>query len=246
MGLLVSGLFLAQTVGAATLQVVNDSGRSADEVYLLLSGQDLSATATQWHALKTPLHLVDLDGTPPATTCAQPLSSWPKQGTTTSPRTSRTLDVYEVPIADKITSGRLWVAYGPANAVTGGKCEGFLQFSGSAAPKNTASYRYDKMEMTYDGSQWYANLTSLDFLAIPMQLETVDGSGTVTDQRSFQTSLTSLRQRVTDLFGSAAITGAGSDFLRIYGPGTLTTDVNADTGSPAPYPSFATYLASLV
>lgn len=226
---------------AGTMQIVNDSGVPDSQVYVMLSGKALSPAAADMS-----IHAVGLDTSPTGLVCGQQLSTLTQSGTVPSERTGASLPLYQVTI-NTVNSGRLWVSYyGSGTAPSCAAGNGVVQFNGAAAPLNTEPYRYDKMEVTYDGTTWNANLTALDFLAIPMRMEAVSAAGTIDDSRSFYASIYTLGSAAYQLFGANSLGWNGTTPLRIYGPGTMTTNVNASTGSPAPYPSFAPYLASLV
>jgi len=103
-----------------------------------------------------------------------------------------------------------------------------LAFSyGAGLPSNQSDFplasnarpRYDKMEITYASGQGVANLTSVDFVAIPMKLETFDSSGKLLDTRTFFKNINTLRTALKAVAPKADRVN-DSDFMRFISPKT--------------------------
>ncbi len=137
----------------------------------------------------------------------------------------------------------------------------------------TSNFRFDFCEITYNANvQSVADTTSIDQFAIPIQMDLFQGSGQFTKYSDATNRLTYYLDTPSmlnafagnpvmtgyqyDVDFSQAIYQAGesnpragwkpsdglSKFLRILGPGKQAANPN---GSPAPYPSFSSYLTAL-
>ncbi|HET6764204.1 MAG TPA: fibronectin type III domain-containing protein [Longimicrobiaceae bacterium] len=229
---------MSSTPPSLTVQVVNDSGNADSAVFLLLTGASVAVSGNvQW---------LQLPQATKGTATAGALNLLAQQGTMVSPYTGETLPVYEFTV-DTLTSGRLMVSLGTA-----------IEYDDNAAPTATSqAMRWDKIEFGYPASG--ADLTSIDFFGIPLQFDYLDADGNVLASMSYYTSTHTLLSSLYALspstmanafqqvsgnapsFGWNPTTGSLADFLRVIGPQTFT----GDGGSPAPYPSFAGYLAAL-
>ncbi len=218
------------------VQVVNDSGKDDDAVYLLLSGANIG-----WPATGAPagLKYFDIAATPDGSATVGALSALTSCGTMISPYTGESLKVYSFPIA-AITSGRMMVSYSSTLSISDGNF-----------PTGKEQFRWDKMEFGYPNSG--ADLTSLDFFSVPMQFDYLDDNGHIIDTMTFYSStktiLDALYNLDTSSMGKAfmpttwAPSQGVSKFKRVTGPSLQAS--NSTTGSPAPYPSFKDYLSSL-
>lgn len=219
------------------VQVVNDSGLPDSQVYVLLTGKGIGWTSA---GVPAGLAYLDIGVNPTGTQTAGALSSLTPCGTVTSPYTGISRPVYQFSVA-AISSGRLMVSYATPVAVTNG-----------AFPTGTESFRWDKMELAYPAPGG-ADLTSMDFFGIPMQYEYLDSSNNVLATMTYYTSTGTL---LSQLYGLSPQMGSAfrpsgwtpaqgvSPFIRVMGPSLLAS--NSTTGSPSPYPSFGSYLASLI
>lgn len=216
-----------------TVEIVNDSGQTDANVYLLLTGDSVSITGNE-------LAVVNLPQASGASTSSSALTALSTTASLVSPLTGQTRPIYSFDL-QTIVSGRLLVSFGSA-----------ITYADNTAPTATSeTCRWDKMEFGYPGSG--ADLTSLDFFGIPMQFEYLDAAGNVLDSATFYTSTATLLGSVLGLSGSMGdafmptVSGTSVDlstFQRVLGPGTIAS--TATGGSPAPYPSFSGYIASLV
>lgn len=171
----------AVPAAALNVQIVNESGKSPDDIYLLLHNG--SSTDGQLPA-ETPVKLSAL----PTSTFA----------------------------LGNITAGRLFVSYD--QPVT-------------AAEPPTYPVRNDKIEFTNPGK---ANLTSVDFFGIPMDIQTLDASGNVLESLAFKCHTSTIQPALLANQGGAAaqiLTGAGA-FSRILSPQL----------APTAYPQMTAYL----
>ncbi len=176
-------VLLAPASFGVNVEVVNDSGRPAQEVWLTLhdgSSSDGKLVADE------PKRLSEVAGSH-----------------------------FEI---GAIAAGRLFVSYGKG--------------VGPAEPPE-ASTRYDKIEFTNPG---VANLTSVDFFAIPFALESLEASGArVGDQLAFRCYTSTLLPRLRALAPAAEVTSEGQ-FVRFLSPQL----------SPSSYPSMEPYVLSMV
>lgn len=153
-------------------------------------------------------------------------------------------------------SGRIYVCYGTPWVPTGKTTEpAFLPGSGA-----NAECVFDKMEFTFDGSQYScADLTSIDFWAIPMnlissksgvQVAELKGVKDSSSMAEIQSALTALSNPVqstetaTELYNAAVAAGMNpptltpisaqmigtSSFLRIVGPNSYPSFGNPEKG----------------
>ncbi len=117
-----------------------------------------------------------------------------------------------------IKSGRLFVSYGAP--------------VGPAEPPQ-APTRYDKIEFTNPG---VANLTSVDFFAIPFELQALDGSGAqIGESLGFRCNTSTVLSRLRALAPSAEVS-SGGQFVRLLSPQL----------SPSSYASMQPYIESMV
>ncbi len=229
---IVAGFFIARgAVAALTLEIVNDSSQPDTNVYVLLAGSTITASGITFQDLAVPQ----------ASVTGTLLSAFTKSGQVVSPFTGRTLDVYTCTISD-VSSGLLYFSNGQG-----------VTYSGTTAPTANEAYRFDQSELTYtNGTGGSGDLTSINFLGIPLQYEVFDATDDLVGTRTFTSSLESIVEQFPAGSESAFVaTGGGAwdgssftNFARILGPPTLIP-ANS-TGSPAPYASFAGYLESLI
>ncbi len=133
----------------------------------------------------------------------------------------------------------------------------------------TANYRFDQCEFTYNATITSgANLTSIDAFSMPMQFELFTGTHpnlTQVDQRKYYLSTESMLAAFREIGAGQALYKMGTviqppltapvpvkgwrptdgmaQFVRALGPGQAAAQ--GSLGDPAPYPSFARYLAGL-
>lgn len=219
------------------VQLVNDSNLHDSQVYALLTGKGIGWTSS---GVPGGLAYLDIGVNPTGTQTAGPLSGLTPCGSVTSPYTGALRPVYQFSVA-AISSGRLMVSYATPVAVTNG-----------AFPNGAESFRWDKMELAYPAPGG-ADLTSMDFFGIPMQYDYLDAGNNVIATMTYYASTGTI---LNQLYGLSAQMGSAfrpsgwtpsqgvSPFIRVMGPSLLAS--NSTTGSPAPYPSYASYLASLV
>ena len=231
-----AGAVLVLTARAQlTVEVVNDSGQPDANVYLLLAGSNITASNITFQDLA--------DSQPPVTT-GTPLSTTLVNtgNTVVSPLTGKTLPIYSFTVQD-VTSGLLYASYGQG-----------ITYNGASAPATNQPFRFDQCELSYTTASGAggADLTSINFLGIPMQFELFDAGSSLVARRTFYASLASIIDEFPAAVAPAIENTSGgqwnpnqtspfADFARINGPVTL-----APGGSVAPYPSFAGYLGSLV
>ena len=101
--------------------------------------------------------------------------------------------------------------------------------------------RWDNFELGYDGGDGnVADLTSINKFAIPIQLSTFSGGGTVAQQTAgFALTTDAIINKLGPQSGGNAILKDGENFLRLLGP-TSYGDLQGD------YPSFDKYYNSVV
>ena len=218
-----------------TFQIINDSGQSDSDVYLLLTGESIGFPSLT-PAQVTPA-IVSLPQAKGASASSSALNALGTTETFVSPLTGAKLPIYSFNL-DTIVSGRLLISFGTA-----------ITYSDGTAPTATQeNFRWDKMEFGYPGSG--ADLTSLDFFGIPLQFDFIDASGTILETATFYSSTTTLLSTLSTLSSSMGtafqppLQGSTvdlSNFYRVLGPGTIASN----NGSPAPYPSFSDYLTAL-
>ena len=236
-----------------TVQVVNDSDKADADVYLLLTGKPLTIDGDEYPILVSDIAVADSTSghemNPPVD--ATELSTMPTNGATVmSQFTGKERPIYEFGITT-LASGVLFVSYDQP-----------ITWSESA-PTPKEKFRFDKMEVTYDERiDKVADLTTIDFFGIPMQMERFsDPSNDLSRQavKTFYSSSATLASTLDDLVGSPGAPAVFRDtkgnpwdpvkddftnFARMLAPGYIaSTKAN---GSPAPYPSFDGYLDSLL
>jgi len=237
-----------------TVQVVDDSGM-AHSPYIVLKANDLTFGPAPSSG-QFPSSVLGDTGQTPATTISQlPPASF----TIVSPYTGQTRTVYEFEI-EEINSGNFYIFKNDGNGAP-------FTFDGSS-PSTTDNFRYDLCELTYGASiDSVADLTSIDMLGFQFQLEKFNngvtvGANTLPDDaryyyrstKSLVDALDNLSNDMTDSFFEVGATDPESGwdpdtdsmdtFLRAKGPNQLAA-VPGNGFSPAPYPSFASYLDSL-
>lgn len=158
-------------------------------------------------------------------------------------------------------SGRVYVCYGtPWEVVNSG-------YEPAQTPTDPNFFRrYDKMEMTFTGQPTdVADLTSIDYWAIPMSLETLKSGAPVASVRGFLgkgTDAATIYSKLTDLTANPAnglpalVPGKfkqmgngpnpGKSFARIIGPSSYPPIYPAPGGVPVtPYDRWEAYLQFL-
>lgn len=222
-----------------TVQIVNDSDRTDEQVFLLLSGTSVAVSGE--------ITSLQLPQSATGSITAGALNGLASDGTLVSPYTGQTRTIYQFGV-NTLVSGRLLVSFDDA-----------IVYADNAAPTATnQTMRWDKLEFGYPGSG--ADLTSIDFFGIPLQFDYLDVNGNVLNTMTYYTSTPTLLSSLYNLqapamanafqqyasqelsFGWTPGTDSLSNFVRVVGPQTLT----ADNGSAAPYPSFKPYLDALV
>jgi glycosyl hydrolase family 64 (putative beta-1,3-glucanase)/fibronectin type III domain protein len=236
--LLVAGFVCAPIVCSfgqtvLTMEIVNDTETTNSQVFVLMSGTDIKGmTGPMTNAIND--FAVNTNN---AVVSCIPLNTLTTNGTPlVSALTGKARDVYTIQMTNA-SSARFFVSYSTN-----------LHFTGATAPTNVENYRFDKMEVSYDGTTWDADLTSVDFVGIPMQIDAVS-NGAVIDTRSFYLSRQTILNSIP--FPSGAnnaiqytnVMGT-NQFLRLLSPQTMAGTSNG--ASVKPYPSFRPYLSSLV
>ena len=143
-----------------------------------------------------------------------------------------------------------------------GSGESPFTYSDNANPTTGSAFRFDQCEITFDAAiQSGANLTSINALSMPMKFELFDssGQGDPVDERTFHASLSDIlalfpsgqsgalmQQGTNGPVGGWTPADGMTGFLRALGPGEIAAVSDGNpSGSPAPYPSFASYLGAL-
>lgn len=238
-----------ESANQVQVELVNDSGLPDSQVYVLLQTPQVAN-----QKVSGPLTLLSNSGAAGVSGSGVAMSTLGQPSKTiVSPFTNQSRSVYLLAIQN-LVSGQLNVSYGQPVAIVNG-----------ASPTSTTGYRYDKMELTYDESirGGGGNLTSIDFYGIPIQVEVFHPGQSTPDPLQTKTFYASTPTLLKTLAGlsPAMASGTGwtrtlsggtfdptssdfSTFARILSPNTIAA---ADTpqARPAPYPSFASYLASL-
>jgi hypothetical protein len=216
------------------MEVVNDSGQPDSNVYVMMSG-------SQFQVVNGGMPFIDLANNPTATVNSVPLTNLSTNGfSVVSPLSGRTNTIYAFNMVMG-KSCRMFVAYNSA-----------LQFLSGAAPTNIEPYRFDKFEFDFTSAPtWAGNLTSVDFVGIPMHLEAVDtATGEPFDGRTFYLSQKTMVKQMASLIsrfsGPTSVNkviqrDSSNGFLRILSPATIT----GNNVSSAPYPSYSAYLKAL-
>lgn len=240
------------------VELVNDTDNAGgDSSMYVLFDSPLPASADA----VTGITLLSNSGAATVSGQSFPLSQLATSKTVISPHTGKTRPVYTFQVRN-VDSGRLSFSYGKPLTIDKG-----------AAPTAATPVRYDKLELTFkptpDGrtADGGGNLTAIDFHAIPLQVEVTHAGQTAPDPlqtKTFHASMPTLLKALVDM-GAAANADMGavllntsggrfayvdggtdfSQFARVLSPSTLAADPGSQ-GSPAPYPSFARYLQSLV
>lgn len=216
-----------------TMEIVNDSEQPDSEMYVLMSG-------STFQVVTGGMPYVDLAASPVGPLNSVSLTNLATNGSVVSSLTGKTNTIYTFSM-EMGKSCRLFLSHSPA-----------LQFVGAAAPTNIENYRFDKIEFDFSSAPtWAGNLTSVDFMGIPMRLEAVDsGTGEPFDSRQFYLSKATMVSQMSALiskFSSPSAVGqviqkdSSNNFLRILSPATIT----GNNVSAAPYPSFSQYLQNL-
>jgi hypothetical protein len=121
---------------------------------------------------------------------------------------------------EKINGGRLYVSYGAPVKVN---------------ETDDAPTRYDKIELTGGEPNGVADLTAVDFFAIPFDLQAFDSGGaTLGSALTYRCYTSTILQKLRALAPSAEVT-SGGQFVRFLSP----------SHAPASYPSMAPYLRSM-
>ena len=119
------------------------------------------------------------------------------------------------------------------SSISGGRI--FFSYGRPVSPAEPPSSdtRYDKVELTLPG---VANLTAVDFFAIPFRLQTLDSSGDQLGQLAYTARTNVIRRALMDVAGPGALvrTREGG-FARILSPQL----------SPQSYPSFTPDIKSM-
>lgn len=237
--LLVAGLILASgnfssgqvvTPTNMVMEIVNDTTNSDSQVFILLSGTDVLGMTGPMTA-----GVVDFATIGTNTVSCIPLSSLDTNGTVlVSALTGQPRNIYTFSCTNA-ASARLFISYSPD-----------LKFVGATAPTNVEGYRFDKMEISYDGNSWSGDLTSVDFLGVPMQIDAIAPDGSIIDTRSFYFSRQSIVNSIPFPKGSkgAVQYDTNGNFARLLSPQTMAGS-NTVSGSVKPYPSFVPYLKQL-
>jgi len=234
-----------------TVEMVNDSGLEDNQVFVMVSTPEAAGQQIQG-----PITLVSNSGSSSVSGTGVSLASLGAMPgkIVQSPFTGKARPVYSFAI-DNLKSGQVNFSYNtPVKIVNG------------AAPTANEKYRFDKMEITYLSANRSGggNLTSIDFYAIPLQVEVFHAGSDTPDPlqtKSFYASTGTLLQTLAAM-SSGMASGAGwsravdgttfhprstdfTSFARILSPNTIAAADNT-AASCAPYPSFAAYLQSLV
>lgn len=244
-----------------TVEVVNDSGLDDSQVFLLLETPDpLHKDGVPDQSVQGPPTLLTSSGAAGSSATAEALSGLTPTGQSLrSPYTGKLLPIYSFKV-NNLTSGRFLFSYNKPVSITKG-----------AAPTASEKYRYDKLELTYEGGKGVGggNLTAIDFFGIPAQVEVSHWGQDVTDPLQTKgyyastptllkeiSKLGSMKPAVQDVSGntgtidpanpdaSAFPPNAGpTSFARLLSPGGLSA---SNKGLTVPYPGFDAYLSSLV
>lgn len=245
---------------ALTVQVVDDSmddnGNSLNPYFLMAGKPGPSSTTGAPVISPSAVPVVNLNS--PASTAPTLVSSLgPAAGTTVSSYTGRVLPVYQFTVSS-ISSGLFMPFYGNTP-------QGSPPFTWqSAAPSPiTSNFRFDQLELTFDPTiQSAIDLTSIDAYSIPMQIDVMAPQTQISTQTAtyYLSSESIVNQALNANLGTAIdlinpTTGGNptawskgtpitlSNFARIISPGQSVA--SSASGSPAPFPSFYSYLNSL-
>ncbi len=131
-------------------------------------------------------------------------------------------------------SGRIYISYDKALSSD--------EPDGANTSDKDYGTRFDKIELTYTGSGGKANLTAVDFYAIPMVLET-SIQGTTIEHLTLADKTTG---EMLEAALTKTITGSASSTVIKGGTGGIETlRVLSSVKRPASYPAFDTYLDSI-
>jgi hypothetical protein len=244
-GALASGSAPSSSSGL-TVQIVNDSDYSDEDVYLLFAGQTISVSTTS-----TQLATSSPGG---GTVTATQLSALPQPtpGTITSKYTGRKRNLYQFTL-NSVTAGELLVSYvNPVHST-----DGSLPSVNSTSDPDFNT-RWDHVEITYPGQ---VDLTSINAYGIPMQVDFLDSQGKVLGTLTYYASTPAILNALYNLntasmgdvfYNTSGTTGFQSQwvasppdlstFTRVLGPNGILSPTQHD---PSPYPSFKFYLDSL-
>lgn len=200
------------------VQLTNDNSASFSDsqVYVILSG----ANVTLGTGKPIPFHVYGTGAGGAAT--AVPLSSLTQVGNQTSPYTGDVRPVYGFNVTS-VNGGRLWVSYGSP-----------VVYTSDADPDASTPYRLDKMELAFNASGnggGGADLTSLDYYGIPMELQAIGFTGAVQDVRTFYASTPTILKQIYALRGNNQM---GSAFLQTPSPGASPAPGSSPSPSPTP------------
>ena len=238
---------------AVAVEIVNDTGNTGGDASMYLM---FDTPKTPAAGAVSGITLLGNSGDSNANGQSAALNSLPAIGTTVSPYTGATRTVYGFTV-NSVDSGRFTFSYGSPMAIVKG-----------ASPTATSPVRYDKMEITFKDGAGGGNLTAIDFHGIPLKVEVThagDDSPDPLQTKSFHASMPTLLGMLSAMGAPRGVdmtsafidtTGTGkfaykpggtdfSGFTRILSPNTLAA-MPGKGGSPAPYPSFSSYLHSLV
>ncbi|MBL9140847.1 MAG: VCBS repeat-containing protein [Phycisphaerae bacterium] len=153
-------------------------------------------------------------------------------------------------------SGRVYISYGAGLTANASNC-----WSPNFANATLADYgtRWDKVELTWNGVAGGANLTSQDFLGIPLQITTCGGGQPATTLTWWTDTATAMNALgamcgyslntsgnpqgalVTGPHGVALAGLPGQTVIRVINPATVTPGTGGSTG----FPSFVPYINAL-
>ena len=259
--LLAAGLAgLSQPVsGQLTVQIVNDSGLSDTNIYIMVPGKS--------GATLNPQSLFVDKNTGVNTAAALATLAANSWGTFTlvSPVSGNTNTVYSFQ-ANHISSGTIYFIYNNSFVFSNGITPSPSPDGGNGG----SGYRYDYAELTYKGTEGNndVDLTYVDKFGIPLQLEWFQGTNTAATNLQAGSYVYASTRTLADLFGAngfanavfgltnagtangnitpgwqyAAGTNPYANFARIVAP----QKASGTGASVSPYPGVTNYLNSLV
>lgn len=157
---------------------------------------------------------------------------------------------------NNFSSGRIYISYGAGLTANSGN-----QWSPNFLNPSLADFttRWDKVEVTWDGTAGGANLTCQDFFGIPLQVD-VSGGGQPTKTLTWRADTATVMQAMGNLcafalLDSGNLTGAmvtqaggvtipglpGQPVIRVVNPSTVAATPSGGTG----FPSLSPYLTAL-
>jgi len=256
----------AQVSSRFYIELVNQSGVSDDQVFILVSSNNARAP----EGVKG-IEVLDIprrpgaegETFPPNASAATSFSKLTQTGTLKTP--SGELPIRRIE-ADFLQSTVFFVSYGQPVFYT--------RKSGAwGAPTEDTPVRFEKFEASCDSGQntYFTNLSTIDLYGIPLKAERIEaGTGRTTDQRTFYTSTKSFMQKALELSaGNESIfvrtpAASGSpmpykfnpqgkepqpEFVRVVSPKTLAQlpvrATASEVGTPAPYASLESYVRKL-